>query len=164
MPLRAVFLDTAPLGLATQKSGRSAAGDACDKWVKTLMANGASIYVPGIADYELRRELIRNANISSMARLDLFNRGAPSRYVPITTTAMLCAAELWARLHNNGTPTAAPDAIDGDAILAVQVLTFCLEQGVPQADVVVASANVRHLSRMVASEVWANLSAVTPPL
>lgn len=160
MPLRAVFLDSSPLGLITKRLYHSQEAMACAEWARNLNANGVSIYVPEIADYEVRRELVRAKNAAAVARLDLFNRDVPERYILLTTRAMRYAADLWARLRNSGTPTASLEAIDGDVILAAPKLNFCVEQGVAPGDICVASANVRHLSRMVSAEPWAQ---IVPP-
>ncbi len=68
MALVAVILDSSPLGLITQKSGKSPDGDACRAWMEN--AHGVRIYVPEVADYEVRRELIRAQKHGSIVRLD----------------------------------------------------------------------------------------------
>jgi hypothetical protein len=50
---------------------------------------------------------------------------------------------LWALVRNAGVATADPHALDGDAILAGQVLT-ALKDG---DSAVIATGNVRHLAR-----------------
>jgi predicted nucleic acid-binding protein len=86
-------------------------------------------------------------------------RGVPeadasiNRYLPLTTTAMRLAAELWARARNAGVPTADARSLDADVILAAQVLAT----GIAPSDVVVASVNVRHIARFVASDVWSRI-------
>ena len=67
---------------------------------------------------------------------------------------MLKAAELWADARNRGVSTADAKALDGDVILAAQALT----SGLPHSEIVVASVNVRHISRYVASDVWQNIN------
>jgi hypothetical protein len=64
---------------------------------------------------------------------------------------MRWAAELWAQARQGGYPTAPDPALDGDVILAAQALSL----GVP---VVVATANVAHLSRFVPADVWQNIA------
>jgi len=48
--------------------------------------------IPEIADYEVRRELIRIQSITSVEQLDRLNRLVV--YLPLTTEMMLRAAEL----------------------------------------------------------------------
>ena len=42
----------------------------CKRWLEDLLAHGASVFLPEVADYELRRELLRIRSTKSMARLD----------------------------------------------------------------------------------------------
>ena len=83
----AVVLDTSPLSLVTQLPGRSAIVDAALAWIDRLAIAGIPIFVPEVADYELRRT-------ASIRRLDAFNAAWPPRYLALTTTAMRHAAEM----------------------------------------------------------------------
>src|SRR5262249_60764784 len=103
-----------------------------------------------IADYEVRRELIRVNRGSSLALLDQV--GQQFEYLPITTVAMRRAAELWANVRRAGMPTAADATIDADAILAAQALTL------GTAPFVIATTNPAHLARLVPAELWENIS------
>ncbi len=76
--------------------------------------------VPGIADYELRRELIRSGKTAGLRRLDAARGGF--EFDPITQDALDKAADLWATVRNAGLATAHPAALDGDAILAAQTI------------------------------------------
>ena len=105
--------------------------------------------VPEIADYEVRRELIRARRSVGIDRLDAFiNR---VEYLAITTSAMRQAAEFWAEARQQGRPTAADPALDGDVILAAQAATLSRDR------VIVATTNVRHLSRFVPAELWSDM-------
>jgi hypothetical protein len=66
---RAVLLDSGPLGLVTAPSRRpdARAGAA---WLAGLKAGGNRIILPEIADYEVRRELLRAGKAASVRRLD----------------------------------------------------------------------------------------------
>ena len=76
------------------------------------------VFVPEIADYEVRRELLRIGATTGLRRLDQVK--ATLDYAPITTAVMLRAAELWAAARRAGRPMAPPEALDGDCILAAQ--------------------------------------------
>jgi predicted nucleic acid-binding protein len=107
------------------------------------------VIVPEIADYEIRRELIRLGGAVALTNLD--NYASQLEYLPLTTSAMRRAAELWARARNTGQPTAPDPALDGDVILAAQALTL-------NTAVVVATGNPARLSRFVPAELWSNIT------
>jgi hypothetical protein len=151
--LKAVFLDSGPLGLVTQKKGVPTV-DECRRWVDSLTLNGVLVIVPEIADFEIRRELIRTGKTPSVARLDAFSAAAIDHYMPITTAAMRRAADIWADARNRGVPTADSRALDADVVLASQALTA----GFAASEIIVASMNVRHISRYVNCELWSNIA------
>lgn len=72
--------------------------------------------VPEIADYEVRRELIRAKKREGIERLNALIKQLD--YLAITTPAMRKAAEYWAQARRQGRPLAADAALDGDVILA----------------------------------------------
>jgi predicted nucleic acid-binding protein len=151
--LQAVFLDSGPLGLVTKRPGKSKEVDDCLQWITDLVYAGCRVVVSEVSDFEVRRELIRAGQSAGIARLDAFNTARADRYLPITTQAMRLAAELWAKTRNMGVPTADARALDADVILAAQALSA----GLPHVEIVVASVNVRHISRIVPSEEWRNI-------
>lgn len=141
---RIILLDTGPLGMVSHPRPNRAVVD----WVRTILRSGSEIYVSEIADYEVRRELLRAGKVKGIKRLDELKR--TMGYVPLTTEAMLKATEFWADARKGGRPTAKDDALDGDVILAGQAAT--LETGTDE--LVIATTNTRHLSRFVRAEVW----------
>jgi predicted nucleic acid-binding protein len=147
---RAVLLDAGPLGLVTNPR-RSVRSTACSQWLQGLIAAGARVLLPEIADYEVRRELLRANKAKGLARLDAL--AGLLEYLPLTTAAMRQAASFWAQARQQGQPTADDKALDGDVILAAQAATL----GVP--DVVIATTNIGHLSRFAPSELWQNVQA-----
>lgn len=145
---RVVFLDAGPLGLASHP--RSAKDIVA--WITQLLHAGSRVAVPEITDYEVRRELLRAKKTKGIERLDYLKRR--TMYVPITTAAMLRAAELWAHARTQGVPTFHHHALDADVILAAQALTYDANG----RDIVVASDNVSHLSRFVPAQPWQTIS------
>lgn len=78
----------------------------CKAWLKQVVLRGAAVSVPEIADYELRRELLRMKSAESIKRLDELKTRLID--VPITTVAMLKAAEHWAAARSSGRGAALP--------------------------------------------------------
>ncbi|NER20842.1 MAG: type II toxin-antitoxin system VapC family toxin [Symploca sp. SIO1C2] len=105
--------------------------------------------IPEIADYEVRRELLRANKKKGLTRLDGLSQLL--EYLPITTASMRKAAELWAQARQQGQPTAGDKTIDSDMILIAQAMML----GV--SDVVIATTNVGHLSRFIAADLWQNI-------
>lgn len=90
------------------------------KWFQDLEYDNIDIVIPEIADYELRRELLRLNKSQSLRVLDEMKNDFS--YLPITTDIMLMAAELWAEARNKGYQSASNDSLDGDVILAAQTI------------------------------------------
>lgn len=110
------------------------------------------VYLPEIADYELRRKLLHlvavgRTSARSVDRLDQLR--ATLVYLPLTTATMRHAAELWADSRLRGLPVAADHSLDGDVILAAQTLAV---------GGTVVTTNPRHLSRFVPAKAWEELA------
>ncbi len=149
---RPVLLDTGVLSLVTHPSSKPEPTE-CKMWFKARLRDGFRFYVPEIADYELRRKLLHLNSTNAIARLDELKSSID--YLPITTAAMLKAAELWAEARRRGRPTAPMAALDGDVILAAQatVLTEMEQLG----DALVATSNVDHLDQFVTARRWQDI-------
>ncbi len=147
-----ILLDSGPLGLVTNpKASHDAI--ACKQWLRALPQSGHLALVPEIIDYELRRELRLYKKAQGLQHLDGFK--AIDRYLPLTTEAMLKAAEFWATVRQSGLPTADKAALDVDVILAAQAATLNpASWGAAGANVIVATVNVGHLSRFVTAQPW----------
>jgi predicted nucleic acid-binding protein len=144
---RVVLLDTGPLGMVTHPRPNPE----IVAWLRDLLADGAVVLVPEIADYELRRELIRAKRTKGIVRLDALERRI--EYLPLSTIAMRKAAEFWADARNRGIPTAGDAALDGDMILAAQAATYVGGEEAP----VIATTNVAHLSLFAHADKWQNI-------
>jgi predicted nucleic acid-binding protein len=144
----AVVLDTGPLGFLCNPN-HTPLPVACRAWFAALLAAGRRIILPEIADYELRRELIRIRSYAAIKNLDLF--GQQIEYLPLDTPTVRRAAGLWAQARNAGLQTASNLALDCDVILAAQALSLGVQ-------VVVATGNPAHLSRFVPAEDWQTIT------
>ena len=101
------------------------------------------VLISELADYELRRELLRIGASRSLARLD--ELGRELSYVPVTTATWRKAARLWAVLRTAGLPSAAPGALDGDVLLAAQAIA---------EDATVVTTNAKHFATLVPACAW----------
>jgi predicted nucleic acid-binding protein len=144
-----VLLDAGPLGLITQPR-QSPQSALCAQWLQTLVSQGNRVVVPEIADYEVRRELLRANKTQGLARLDALLDLL--EYLPLNTQAMRQAALFWARARQQGQPTAGDKTIDGDMILAGQAIALGVEK------LVIATTNVGHLARFAPADVWPNIT------
>ncbi len=106
-----------------------------------MVAAGTEVLIPAIADYEVRRELVRLGASAKLRNLDGLR--ARLTYLGVTAAAWDRAAEFWVLVRAAGLPTSHPQALDADAIQAGQAAT-----AVGPGDVVIiATTNVRHLGR-----------------
>lgn len=128
---------------------------AVGQWLTNLLVQRAEDFevgLPEICDYELRRKLLHllrtgKTTKRSLDRLDQL--AADLEYLPIKTSVLRAAAELWAEARATGLSTAPMEALDGDVILAAQAREI--------AGVVVTS-NRKHLARFVSVMDWTEIS------
>ncbi|HYI61586.1 MAG TPA: PIN domain-containing protein [Acidimicrobiales bacterium] len=144
-----VVLDSGPLGLLSNPSS-SVAAEAANRWARATI-DRHQIVVPEIADYEVRRELVRAERAEGLRRLDALATGFD--YLPVTTAMWRQAADLWATARREGRPTAPDPALDGDVLLAAQALALGAD-----GEVVIATTNPRHLRRYAPASSWEEIT------
>ena len=137
---RLILLDAGPIGLLSTRHGIQAA-DRCRVWIDALVKSRGIVVIPGGADYEVRRELLRMDARANLALLDDL-RGRFGLLVP-TDDVWIRAAEFWAIVRRAGKPTADPHALDADCLLAAQASLIAR----PGDVVTIATTNVAHLNR-----------------
>lgn len=145
---RIVLLDSGPLGMVTNPKASSAVVEECKLWLNSLLLKGEIVMLAEIADYEVRRELLRAGKVAGIRRLNALKLRLT--YRPLTTDVMLLAAELWADARKRGRPTADPNSLDGDVILAAQAILLESEGN----EVIIATTNVAHLSQFIDAREW----------
>lgn len=154
---RVIVLDTFPLSSAAKREPDLGVTptrlDVCQQWIKDCIAGGNSIVAPAISYYETLRELERLGAVSQIARLRAFCHAVPFRYISLADAHLDLASQLWGRARNAGTPTSGVEALDGDVILAAQALSL----GLSSTGYIVATTNVKHLSRFVPCDEWTNI-------
>lgn len=133
---RVVLLDTNPLSQITHPRAQPKV----QQWLQSLRESKTSLRLPEIADYEVRRELLRLGKLKSIERLNMLGQ---SCLIPLTSETMRKAAQLWAWVRNQGQPTASNDSLDGDVILAAQAI---LQLDIFD-EVIVMTTNFKHISR-----------------
>jgi predicted nucleic acid-binding protein len=139
------MLDATPLGRLAHRRP-----DPADlRRLEGLLATRTAVLIPEIADYEVRRSLLLHGLRYSLQQLDFLK--ARLIYLPISTAAMLGAADLWSDARRQGRPTAAADELDCDVILAAQAR---------EAGAIVATENAGHLSRCVPIARWQTIPTV----
>lgn len=146
-----VVLDAGPLGMITNPRS-SPENERCKNWLAALARQGAEVVIPEIADYEVRRELLRADKTKGLARLDALK--GMLGYVPITTPAMLKAAEFWAAARKMGRKSAADASLDADMILAAQAALLPGEGN----QAIIATTNVRHLGMFTPAKNWQQIA------
>jgi predicted nucleic acid-binding protein len=147
-----IFLDTGPLGFLTNPK-RTPETVAATQWAIAMMTAGHRFVVPSIADYEVRRELIRAGKTKGLAALDAWNNAYPDRYLFLSDSALRLGARLWAQARQAGTSTADPKELDGDVLIAAQALDL----GLPASAFIIATVNVGHLSLFAPADLWTNI-------
>ena len=152
--MKIIFLDSSSLSALSEPIS-SPTVVAISLWANSHLAIGNRICVPEVIDYELRRELVRSGKTASVLELNALK--SRFTYVPITTEAMLLAADLWAQSRSRGTPTGDPRRLDVDVILSAQALYAGQLLGPSPVEVIVATTNDKHLSQFLTADLWQNI-------
>jgi predicted nucleic acid-binding protein len=140
--IEAIMLDAEPLG----RIAHPHPNPEITVWLERLLLFGIEVFIPEIADFELRRNLLLEGLNKSVERLDGLKKSLT--YLPLNTDVMLRAAELWAEARRQGKPTADPKELECDVILAAQA---------EQVNAVVVTENVGHLSLFVEARSWRDI-------
>lgn len=158
----AIILDASPLSLLAQRPGH-VEGTLCRDWYQRLADIGCIFFIPEIAEYEIRRELLRLRNADAIQRLDDLRNGT-AEFLPLTTPAILLAAQLWAEARQVGRPTAGAEALDADALITAQARVL-IPAAYGLSSAVIATLNVGHMAALanvgptppVPAELWSDI-------
>ena len=109
------------------------------------------IFIPEIADYEVRRKLLHLISKSqstpeAIARLE--SAAEDFTYLPLDTPTMRTASDFWAEARRKGRPSASDLSLDADMILAAQA---------HQVGGTVVTTNRRHLDQFVPTIDWTEI-------
>ena len=148
-----VLIDSGVLGKLCNPNSSAEVETAREK-LYSLLAKGVYIVSSQICDYEVRRSLILNSlkGLSSEG-IDNLNKLAEFiEFLPVSNAVLQEAASLWAEARIQGVPTADDKSLDADIIICAQYKM--LEQEYPGRYIVIATTNVKHLSRFVEAKQW----------
>lgn len=148
--MKHILLASSPLGTLSIPA-QTPEVIAITAWAADCDDAGHMLYVLEVIDYEIRRELLRAGKPAGLAKLDALK--ASLVYLPLTTDTMLLTADLWAQSRRRGQPTGDPKKLDIDVILAAQARLL----PVPLSDLILATANVGHLSQFVPAALWTDI-------
>jgi hypothetical protein len=155
-----VFLDSNILGLISNTNSLFDECQQCEKWFYTLSSRGVRFITSDICDYEVRRgligSLIRSGKPSpGIDVLDALRMDGFLEFLSVSKESLNLAANLWARASNEGLTTRDDKNIDVDIIISAQYQI--LEEEYPGQRVVVATTNLKHLSRFCDAARWQDI-------
>ena len=142
---QSVLLDSGPLGQICHPD--PSRHTEIKAWFDLLLAQGIPVFIPAIADFEVRRSLILAKRARSLSRLDALQ--ARAELLPITAADLRLAARLWAMARERGRSVGDPKELNADVILAAQAVSMI--------DAIVATENVGHLGLFTEARPWATI-------
>lgn len=145
-----VLLDSGPLGLLVHPNIENTSVAACRSWAEAHIEAGHIFALPGVIEYELKRELIRIQSRQSLVALVEITRDFD--YLPVTRDVLNLAAEFWARARQANLPAAENTRIDIDMILAGHAAQ--VTSASPNQSVVIATTNTRHFAGLADAQDW----------
>jgi predicted nucleic acid-binding protein len=148
-----ILLDSGVLGKLCNPNS-SAETVAVRKWLYSLFAKGIGVVTNYLCDYEVRRSLILNSmrggSLEGIASLDKLTEII--QILPLNENSWQKAAQLWAEARIQGIPSADNRSLDADIIICAQYQL--LTEEFPGRYVVIATTNVKHLSRFAEAKQW----------
>jgi len=147
-----ILLDAGVVGHCCGDPARSGVSE-CRAWVNGLIEAETPVIVSEVTYFEVKRGLLWNNATAKIRRFERLLQDLD--VIPVTFQAWDKAAEFWAMMYKAGQPTAAPEALDADAILAAVAVTIAQ----PGDSATIATTNVRHLTRFpgVDARLWTQI-------
>lgn len=148
-----VLIDSGILGKLCNPNS-SPEVEAAREQLYALLAKGIYIVSSQICDYEVRRSLILNSmrGLTSEGIDNLNKLSEIIDFLAVNNTVLKEAASLWAEARIQGIPTADDKSLDADIIICSQYKL--LEKEYPSRYIVIATTNVKHLSRFSEAKEW----------
>jgi predicted nucleic acid-binding protein len=152
-----VFIDSGVLGQICNPN-ISNETTAVKEWLFKQLSRGVRVVSSDICDYEVRRGLIlsnqKKPTLQGIEKLDEIQQLI--EFLPVDRTTLLIAAQLWADARSSGQPTADDRSLDADLIICATWQLLAIEQ--PGRYAIVATTNVKHLSRFAVADRWQNIN------
>ncbi len=76
-------------------------------------------------------------------------------FLPVSQIVLKTASQIWAEARNQGIPTADEKSLDADVIICAQ--WQLLTEEYPGRYIVIATTNVKHLSRFTQAKKWQDI-------
>ncbi len=151
-----VFIDSGVLGILANPNKTGEASD-CEQWLYSLLSKGVYICSSDLCDYEVRRSLVlaseKKPELKSINNLDELREIIS--FIPVTSTLLEKAAYIWASARSQGIPTADDKSLDVDIIICTH--WKMLNEEFPGRYTVIATTNVKHLSRFAEAKTWRDI-------
>ncbi len=148
-----VFIDSGVLGILANPNKNGEVSD-CEQWLYRLLSQGIYICSSDLCDYEVRRNLILETNkkphLNSIKNLDELKELIT--FLPVSPSLLTQAASLWAETRVRGMPTSDDKTLDVDIIICTH--WQMLKEEFPNRYIVIATTNVKHLSRFAQALSW----------
>jgi hypothetical protein len=151
-----VFIDSGVLGLLANPNNLDEAVE-CENWLYTMLSRGINVYSSDLCDYEVRRSLVlasqKKSSLNGIPKLNGLREII--FFLPITYPLLIKASSLWAQARSKGIPTANDSSLDVDIIICCH--WQMLQEESPGRYAVIATTNVKHLSRFAEAQLWRNI-------
>jgi hypothetical protein len=159
-----VFLDTNILGLIAKptKSFDDSSDESyrVQQWFYGLLSRGVRVVTSTLCDYEFRRGLLEpsdktNKIAPGVIELDTLADTGMLEFISVSREAAILAAQMWIDAQAAGWPTSDKQNIDVDVIISAQCLI--LQKETPGQQVIMATTNIRHISRYCEAANWQDI-------
>ena len=151
-----VFIDSGVLGILANPNRIGEISDT-QEWLYRLLSQGVYVCSSEICDFEVRRSLILESQkkpyLNSIKNLDQLREIIS--FLPVTSELLKKASVLWASARSQGIPTADNKSLDIDIIICSH--WQMLKEEFPGRYIVIATTNVKHLSRFTEANSWRNI-------
>ncbi|MBV6623517.1 MAG: type II toxin-antitoxin system VapC family toxin [Rivularia sp. (in: Bacteria)] len=151
-----VIIDSGVLGILANPNKSKEVSNA-QEWLYSLLLKGIYVCSSEICDFEVRRSLIleshKKPNLNSIQNLDKLREIID--FLPITSELLRTASNFWASARIQGIPTADNKSLDIDIIICSHWQE--LQKEFPGRYIVIATTNVKHLSRFAEAQTWRNI-------